>query len=223
MSNARKLSALFGAAGNIDPVFGAAPAGAVLPFAGLTAPGGWLLCYGQAVSRTAYAALFAALGTAYGIGDGSTTFNLPDARGRVPGGKDNMGGTAASRLTTAGSGVDGSTLGAAGGAQAVTLTAAQSGTPAHTHTASSTHTLSAASAGDHSHGYSAPVGSFNVGVGDTSYNVMPGGSSTDNAGAHTHSITGSIATTVNAAAAAGAAQPHSVTQPTLVLNYIIKT
>lgn len=120
MSNARNISM----AGSSAPG-GLAPAGVVLPFAGSTAPTGWLLCFGQAVSRTTYAALFTALGTSYGAGDGSTTFALPDLRGRIPGGKDNMGGSAASRLTTGGSGVNGSTLGAVGGAEIHTLTNAQ--------------------------------------------------------------------------------------------------
>ena len=62
----------------------AAPAGMVTPFAGKTAPSGWLKCDGSAVSRTRYAALFAAIGTLYGAGDGSTTFNLPNLTGRVP-------------------------------------------------------------------------------------------------------------------------------------------
>jgi hypothetical protein len=73
--------------------------GEVVPFAGATAPAGSLLCYGQAISRTDYVGLFTALGTVYGAGDGTTTFNLPDLRGRVAGGKDNMGGSAAGRLT----------------------------------------------------------------------------------------------------------------------------
>lgn len=88
------------------------PAGMMSPFAGGTAPTGWLLCDGSAVSRSTYAALFSAIGTAWGAGDGSTTFNLPDMRGRVPAGLDNLGGTAANRLqvslsgtTTAGSAV----------------------------------------------------------------------------------------------------------------------
>lgn len=110
----------------------ALPAGiGPLPYAGATAPSGWLLCFGQTVSRSTYAALFAAIGIAHGAGDGSTTFNLPDMRGRVPAGKDDMGGTAANRLTAGGSGITGTTLGAAGGAETHTLTIAQM--PAHTH------------------------------------------------------------------------------------------
>lgn len=111
----------------------AVPTGAVLPFAGSSAPAGYLLCDGAAVSRTTYSALFTALGTTYGVGDGSTTFNVPDLRGRVVAGKDDMGGAAASRITSGGSGITGTTLGATGGTETHTLTAAQSGLPAHNH------------------------------------------------------------------------------------------
>src|SRR3990167_8716026 len=75
--------------------------GVVVSFAGSTAPSKWLLCYGQAISRTTYAALFAVISTTYGVGDGSTTFDLHDLRGRVVAGKDDMGGTSANRLTDA--------------------------------------------------------------------------------------------------------------------------
>lgn len=108
------------------------PAGVILPFAGAAAPAGFLLCYGQAVSRATYADLFSAIGTSYGAGDGSTTFNVPDLRGRVAAGKDDMGGSAANRLTGGGSGIAGTTLGAAGGAETHTLTTAQM--PSHNHT-----------------------------------------------------------------------------------------
>lgn len=91
------------------------PTGAVMPFAGAAAPEGWLLCYGQPVSRSTYADLFAAIGTTYGAGDGSTTFNVPDLRGRAVFGKDDMGGAAASRITAGVSGINGASLGAAGG------------------------------------------------------------------------------------------------------------
>lgn len=91
----------------------AAPIGAVIDFAGATAPAGWSLCYGQAVSRTTYSALFAAISTTYGAGDGSTTFNLPDLRGRIVAGTDNMGGVTANRLTPA---MSSNTIGGTGGA-----------------------------------------------------------------------------------------------------------
>ena len=60
---------------------GGAPVGSVMMFAGATAPDGWLFCDGSAISRTTNAALFTAIGTTYGTGDGSTTFNIPDTRG----------------------------------------------------------------------------------------------------------------------------------------------
>ena len=60
------------------------PIGTINAFGGSTAPEGWLLCQGQAISRTTYADLFAVTGTAFGAGDGSTTFNIPDMRESVP-------------------------------------------------------------------------------------------------------------------------------------------
>lgn len=60
------------------------PVGIVLPYGGSAAPAGWFLCDGATYSRTTYSALFAVLGTSYGAGDGSTTFGVPDLRGRVP-------------------------------------------------------------------------------------------------------------------------------------------
>lgn len=60
------------------------PPGSVIAYAGTDSPIGWLFCNGSAVSRTTYAALFAVLASTYGAGDGSTTFNLPDMRGRAP-------------------------------------------------------------------------------------------------------------------------------------------
>jgi microcystin-dependent protein len=97
------------------------PAGAYLPFAGSTAPAGWLMCNGQAVSRTTYAALFAVCGTTYGVGDGTTTFNVPNMIGRVPIGEDVAGIRVASN----------NLLGQTGGSSTHTLTIAQM--PAHTH------------------------------------------------------------------------------------------
>jgi microcystin-dependent protein len=95
----------------------------MVPFGGSTAPAGYLLCAGQNVSRSTYAALFAAIGTTHGNGDGSTTFGLPDMRGRTVVGKDDMGGSAANRVTAGATpGINGATLGASGGAQEILLT-----------------------------------------------------------------------------------------------------
>lgn len=105
------------------------PAGVITAFAGSTAPAGWLLCDGSAVSRATHSVLFAAIGTIYGAGNGSTTFNLPDLTARV------IVGRAAGDL-------DFGTLGKTGGAKTHTLTTAQM--PAHSHTQrKSTSTLGA--------------------------------------------------------------------------------
>lgn len=79
--------------GALSPIAGGTlyadePIGAILPFGGGTAPSGFLLCNGVAVSRTTYSALFAVIGTSFGAGDGSTTFNVPDLRGKTPFGAD---------------------------------------------------------------------------------------------------------------------------------------
>ena len=66
------------------PVGQPTPIGKIDMYAGSTAPSGWLFCRGQAISRTTYAKLFSVIGTTYGGGDGSTTFNVPDLRNRMP-------------------------------------------------------------------------------------------------------------------------------------------
>lgn len=114
-----------GPTGPIGPTGLSAPPGVVNQFAGSIAPDGWLLCAGQNVSRSTYSELFNVIGTTYGAGDGSTTFGLPDLRGRVPVGLDNMNGTDAGRLSVA------NTLGGSGGAQTHTLTISEM--PSHSH------------------------------------------------------------------------------------------
>jgi microcystin-dependent protein len=99
------------------------PLGGLLPYTGTTAPNSaFVLTFGQQMSRTTYANYFALVGTTYGAGDGSTTFNAPDLRGRFIAGLDNMGGAAANRITAAGHNYDGTVLGNTGGAQNETIT-----------------------------------------------------------------------------------------------------
>jgi microcystin-dependent protein len=178
---------------------GAVPAGAVMPFAGANAPSGWLLCAGQTVSRSQFGELFATIGTTYGAGDGSTTFALPDLRGRVVAGVDNMGGSAASRLTstTITGGAD--AVGEVGGGQTHTLVSNEM--PSHTHVQNA-----------HAHNFA------NV---DTS--GVTAGSANRRVGAQGGGAVGDVvvsATATNQNTGGGAA--HNNVQPTMVLNYIIK-
>lgn len=102
------------------------PIGGLLPYLPSSAPNSsFVLPYGQAISRTTYAGLFSLVGTAYGSGDGTTTFNIPDIRDRAIYGWGAMGGTPAGRISGLSGGWVGSTLGASGGAQSHTLTTAQ--------------------------------------------------------------------------------------------------
>src|SRR3990167_2477029 len=117
-------------------------AGFVVPYGSSTAPSGWLLCNGDAVSRSTYDALFTIIGTTFGVGDGSTTFNVPDLRGRAPIGS----GT--------GAGLTARTLAANVGAETVTVSTSELAShthtqdshnhtqDAHTHTVNSTHSHS---------------------------------------------------------------------------------
>jgi microcystin-dependent protein len=114
------------------------PIGTVVDYAGTAVPDvvqgvTWVFPYGQAVSRTTYATLFARLGTAYGVGNGTTTFNLPDYRGRVGAGQDDMGGVSADRITAGIAGFDGDVLGASGGDQRLHQHNHSVTDPGHTH------------------------------------------------------------------------------------------
>lgn len=181
----------------------ALPVGAIIDYAGTSAPAGWLLCYGQNVSRTTYAALFAAIGVTHGVGDGSTTFTLPDYRGRVSAGKDDMGGTSANRLTGLTNGVNGDTLGATGGLETDTLTTAN--IPAHTHTGTTS------TNGAHTHSYNNPdtsLGSAADGANDIGF--VPG--NTGSNGDHSHTFTTDTT---------GGGGAHNNVQPTIIMNKII--
>lgn len=97
--------------------------GEYIDFAGSSAPAKTIFCYGQNVSRTTHAKLFAVIGTTYGAGDGTTTFGIPDARDRSRFGKGDMGGVAAGRITNASGQWDPAVLGDTGGQGAVALSA----------------------------------------------------------------------------------------------------
>lgn len=105
----------------VTPQVDSVPSGAILDFAGNTPPSGYLLCDGSAVSRSTYSTLFGVIGTIWGAGNGTTTFNLPDLRRRVTVGS---GGTPTSTI--------GSSIGNIGGDETHILTEAQ--IPSHTHT-----------------------------------------------------------------------------------------
>lgn len=205
-------------AANVGQVGAVVPIGTVLPFAGSTAPTGWLFCYGQAVSRTTYASLFSAIGTVYGAGDSTTTFNLPDLRGRTVAGKDDMGGTSADRLTGQTGGVNGDTLGAAGGEEAHELTEAEQAEHDH-----GPGTLSGiATGGSHRHDI---LNSINQGLnpdvqyfGDQGTTADQAGTRTQYDGGHTHPVSLNAGTT----ASSGSGEAHNNVQPTLIMNMMIK-
>lgn len=169
------------------------PAGTVTMFAGSSAPTGYLICDGQAVSRTNYAALFAVIGTSYGAGDGSTTFNVPNLMGRVPVGAG------------LGTGLTNRVLASQGGEESHTLTSDE--IPSHSH-----------SINDPGHSHTSRIGrddgnnSNNAGQappGDATTNILDGYSTTNN----------TTGITINST---GGGQAHNLMQPFLVLNYIIK-
>lgn len=148
---------------NIDAQF---PAGMLQPTARASAPTGWLLCQGQAISRVTYADLFTAISTKYGVGDGSTTFNVPNMKGRVPVGLDPGDGTFNDRGKT-------------GGSKTHTLTTAQM--PSHAH----------GGVGNHTHTYqaTAPSSTGQSGTDRVVIASLPT-YSTGGAGAHGHPASG---------------------------------
>lgn len=183
------------------------PSGTIWMYGAAAAPTDYLLCDGSTVSRTTYSALFAVIGTTFGVGDGTTTFNVPDLRGRFPLGKAASG--------------TGSTLGATGGAIDHTHTG-----PSHTHTGPShmhtgpahTHTFSGTTTGTdgpfHPVDTSSGSPSFGlVGDHDHDYSGTTGSDGTGNTGA-----AGTGATGADGTGASGVNNP-----PYLALNFIIKT
>lgn len=177
-------------------------AGMVQMFAGSSAPAGWLFCRGQAVSRTTYAALFSVIGTTYGAGDGSTTFNLPDMRDRFPVGS---GSTYA--------------LNAKGGAASVTLTT--NTIPAHTHGKSGAISSGITSSGAHTHTFKTQADyaakGTKKGIYSESDGTWTGTSVMTSTGAHTHNLPAHEHTSV------GGGQAHENRPPYIGINFIICT
>jgi microcystin-dependent protein len=185
------------------------PSGALMPYAGTTAPSGWLLAQGQAVSRTgATAALFSACEITYGAGDGVTTFNLPDGRGRVLAGAD--GG--ANRLTTAT--MSSQSAGGVGGGETEALTLAQ--VPTGITSANAAQSISVASTVSNIAVGAGVLINFSAGIGTTATAFQPG----------TLSLVNVASSGVNAIGVTSnntGGNPHPNVQPTLeVGGYIIK-
>lgn len=157
---------------------------------------------GQAISRTTYSALFAIMGTTHGVGDGSTTFNLPDKTGRVSAMKETVA-DGSRRLNTTYFG-DSTTLGTGGGSQSHTLTSAQM--PVHSHTLTDPgHTHAAVSGGG-----------FNTSAAGNDWTQSL---AANNA---TRVSTAVSATTGITMANAGSGDAHNNVQPTIICNYIIR-
>lgn len=177
-------------------VYSAFPIGGIVAFAGnpppLGEPSGWLHCNGQAVGRTQYPYLFTVLGTTFGAGNGTTTFNVPDLRGRFPLGKDNMGGTSANRCQA----VAADTLGAGSGAE--------------------THTNIIAEMALHGHPFRTSTGASGN---DNGGLMMDNNGTAANQAGYTGTPSNTIGQQIGGT---GEAAAYSIMNPYLTLNYIIK-
>jgi microcystin-dependent protein len=191
------------------------PAGTIVQWPGAVAPANWLICDGSAISRTEYASLFAAVGVQYGAGNGTTTFNLPNLKGRVAVGFD----ASQSEFDV---------LGELGGAKTHTLTTSEM--PSHTHIQDShNHTQNAHNHTQdaHSHTLGGTLVSSFVGFGQNSpingnaTNPSTGGVNATTATNQSTTATNQATTATNQSTGGGEA--HNNLQPYIVLNYIIKT
>ena len=176
----------------------AIPPGVMMPYGGNSAPFGYLLCDGAAVSRTTYADLFSAIGSSYGAGDGSTTFNVPNTKGKVLVGYNS-------------SESEFNSLGKTGGEKNHTLTITEM--PSHYHYIN----LTTNTTGSHTHSYQkGNPGDDSITEASGSYDEYDDMSATTGAaGNHSHSVSGNSQST-------GSGNSHNNLQPYITLNYIIK-
>jgi microcystin-dependent protein len=185
---------------------GTIPVGGTILWWTDTLPTNYLWCNHAAVSRTTYAALFALIGTTYGAGDGSTTFNLPDLRDVAPVGKGTMGGaSAAGRITNYVT----TALGTVIGACLHLLTTGEM--PSHTHTATSTVT-------DPGHTHDGITGGVQSGSGATRMSAFTG--TTNATGVVASATTGVTVATSNANTGGGTS--HDNVSPGTICNFIIR-
>lgn len=169
------------------------PVGVISAFAGSTAPSGYLLCDGSQVSRTTYSSLFAIIGTTYGVGNGTTTFNLPDLRSRTI-----VGAGQGASLTNR-------TLASIGGIESKTLAVTE--IPSHSHSINDP---------GHRHNITTVNDDFNNSGGN------PPGFSADGAGSRTWTNNITSSTTGITVNNTGGGTAFSIMNPFLALNYIIK-
>ncbi len=186
------------------------PSGTIVAFGGSTAPAGYLPCDGAPVSRTTYSALFSAIGTTWGVGDGTTTFNVPDLRGRFPlgmgqGNTAQGGGAGTNRVLGVKS--NGASSGATAGAE--------------------THLLTITEMPSHNHGSATSGQSANHTHNVTGYQDLSGteiqGSGVSTSGGTAHATSGFSNDHVHYVSAQGGGAVHTVMSPFGVVNYIIKT
>lgn len=188
------------------------PAGSTFWFPVATAPAGFQALDGSAVSRSANPNLFTMIGTTYGAGDGSTTFNVPDWRGRTPVGYDAANVTG--RLNNAGEGgIDASAVGNIGGEMHHQLSLAE--IPSHGHTATT-----AVSISDPGHAHAENLANTGGGLGAGGFTfAIFGAGSIQNTGTDTTGITASATTTLTTS---GGNAVHNNVQPSIVALPCIK-
>lgn len=190
------------------------PIGAGMDFWAPTAPNSsFVFPFGQAISRTTYSTYFGMVGTTFGAGDGSTTFNLPDKRGRLAACVDNLGGTTANRLTSGSMAGVRHTLGGAGGADTNTLTAAA--IPSITSAQVNTIVVTVPGGQPHFPVTDGTIADVGTAVGG---NRMP--NQTGGSWGHQDSMSGNNTISVTSNNTGGGA--HDNLQPTILCNYILR-